>query len=165
MESKPVTETAVDSSLYDSDFFEWTQSVGEGLLCARLSRADLEHIAEEITDMGKRDRREMYSRMNVLLMHLMKWAAQPEQREGSTWSATIIEQRTHITYHLEDSPSLRAPLIQRMPRICADAARSAALETGLPMSTFTVGSVSRIDRLLTFGWYPESMDNLFQSER
>jgi len=161
MENKPLTETGVESSLYDTDFFEWTQSVGEGLLRGRLSKADLEHIAEEITDMGKRDRREMYSRMTVLLMHLMKWAAQPERREGSTWDATIIEQRTQITYQLEDSPSLRSPLIQRMPKICVDAARSAATETGLPMSTFTAKTFSQIDQLLSLDWYPERLDDLF----
>lgn len=53
----------MEQSLYDSDFFEWTQYVGEALRQGRLSEADLEHVAEEIVDMGKRDRREVYSRM------------------------------------------------------------------------------------------------------
>lgn len=60
-------------SLYDVDFFEWTQTVAENLRHGRVSPTDLEYIAEEIADMGKRDRREMRSRAIVLIAHLLKW--------------------------------------------------------------------------------------------
>jgi len=164
--NKPVTEAVVESSLYDTDFFEWTQYVGEGLRQGRLSEADLEHVAEEIVDMGKRDRRELRSRMIVFLMHLMKWAAQPERREGSTWKATIDEQRDQIDGILGDSPSLRRFLIGEMPTILSRAALKASGETGLPVNTFTrphafQGKGPQIDQLLSFGWYPETMDDLF----
>ena len=71
-------------SLYDVDFFEWTQTVAEDLRRGRVSPTDLEYIAEEIADMGKRDRREVRSRARVLIMQLLKWAYQPGRREGST---------------------------------------------------------------------------------
>ena len=56
--------------------------------------------------MGKRDRREMRSQAIVLIMHLMKWAYQPDRREGSTRLSTINEQRREIELNLADSPSL-----------------------------------------------------------
>jgi len=166
MESKPVADTEVESSLYDSDFFEWTQYVGEALRQGHLSQADLEHVAEEIVDMGKRDRREVYSRMTVLLMHLMKWATQPERREGATWDATITEQREQLFLILRDSPSLRVHLIREMPAIYSRAAEKASEETRLPVNTFTPpdalqGRGPQIDQLLSFDWYPEKMDDLF----
>ena len=48
----------------------------------RLAEVDLEHVAEEIEDMGKRDRREVRSRLIVLMMHLLKWQLQPELRSA-----------------------------------------------------------------------------------
>src|ERR1035437_4052809 len=97
----------VDTSLYDSDFYLWTQQAAESLRSGVLASDDLEHAAEEIADMGKRDRRELESRMMALVMHLIKWAAQPQMRETSTWLATINEQRTQIEGVLAQSPSLQ----------------------------------------------------------
>jgi hypothetical protein len=74
-----------------------------------LSAADVEHVAEEVADMGKRDRRELRSRMTVLIGHLMKWAAQPKLRDESPRGSTIIEQRDQIDDLLADSPRLRVP--------------------------------------------------------
>ena len=50
------------AELYDLDFYEWTVRNAELLRSGRVSEADLEHIAEEIEDMGKRERRELLSR-------------------------------------------------------------------------------------------------------
>jgi len=40
------------ADLYDQDFAEWTRQNAELLRSGRASEADLEHIAEEIEDMG-----------------------------------------------------------------------------------------------------------------
>jgi Domain of unknown function DUF29 len=98
---KPPPRQEVETSLYDSDFYQWTQTVGENLRQCPPPKADLEHVAEEIADMGKRDRREIRFRMIVLLMHLMKWAAQPEMRDKSSWRSTINEQRDQVEALLE----------------------------------------------------------------
>ncbi len=124
----------VDTSLYDSDFYLWTQRAAEGLRAGNLASDDLERAAEEIADMGKRDRRELQSRMMVLVMHLIKWAAQPQLRETSTWLATINEQRTQIEDVLAQSPSLRAFLAIDLPSVYTKAAKQAAIETRIPLS-------------------------------
>lgn len=93
--SKELTITRQDvAALYDSDFFEWTQLSAELIRRGRLNEADLEHIAEEIEDMGKRDRREVRSRLIVLIAHLLTWQHQPERRSQS-WRESIVEQRSH----------------------------------------------------------------------
>ena len=163
---KPATRQEVEASLYDSDFYEWTQTVAQNLRQFVLSKADLEHVAEEIADMGKRDRREIRSRMIVLVMHLMKWAAQPKLRYKSTWMSTINEQRGQVEAALEDSPSLRVDLIREIPNIYSKAAARAAAETRLPLSTFSrtdssLGKVAHLDRLLSGSFLPEKMDGLF----
>jgi Domain of unknown function DUF29 len=157
---------AVEESLYDSDFFTWTQRIAESVRSGHLSDEDREHVAEEIADMGKRDRRELRSRMTVLLMHLMKWAAQPKLRDKSTWKATIVEQRHQINDLLADSPSLRVHLIEELPILYSRAAFLAADETKMSPTEFMrpyafVGNVAHIDRLLSDLWVPGQMDDLF----
>ena len=163
---KPNTRQEVEPCLYDSNFYEWTQTVAENLRECPLPKADLEHVAEEIADMGKRDRREIRSRMIVLIMHLMKWAAQPELPGKSTWRSTINQQRDQVEAMLEDSPSLRVDLIREIPHIYSKAAARAADETGLPFATFSradsfPGKVAHLDRLLSGSFRPETMDDLF----
>ena len=163
---KPISREREESSAYEADFYAWTQSAADGLRRGQLSDADARHVAEEVADMGKRDRRELRSRMTVLIMHLMKWAVQPKLRNKSTWKATIMEQRDQINDLLADSPSLRVHLIQELPHLYSRAASRAADETGLslplfmPASAFT-GRVAHIDHLLAESWYPETRDDLF----
>ena len=71
--------------------------------------------------MGKWDRRELGSRLEVLTMHWLQWRYQPEGREHShSWYDTILEQRGQMQPLLEDSPSLRPQaatlLVQCYPR-------------------------------------------------
>src|SRR5437870_763484 len=103
MTERDLQQTTVD---YDLDFFQRTQSTAELIRQGRLNEVDLEHVADEIADMGKRDHREVRSRLIVLIMHLSKWQVQPELRQASSWRSTIIEQRRQLTLVLKDSPSL-----------------------------------------------------------
>jgi len=46
---------------YEADFFAWTRAQADLLRRGQLDRLDLAHLAQEIEDMGKRDRRELRS--------------------------------------------------------------------------------------------------------
>ena len=59
------------ASLYDQDFAVWTSETARLLRAGRFDEIDIEHVAEEIEDMGKRDKRELHSRLTVLLLHLL----------------------------------------------------------------------------------------------
>jgi hypothetical protein len=111
---------------YDADFFQWTQSTAEMIRQGRLAEVDLEHVAEEIEDMGKRDRREVRSRFGVLIMHLLKWQLQPELHGGSTWRSTIVEQRKQLRLVVEDSPSLGRILREELPALFRSAVKDNA---------------------------------------
>src|SRR5438093_12531420 len=91
---------------YEQDFYAWTVEQSRLLRSGELSAIDAANIAEEIESMGRSDRRELRSRLAVLVMHLLKWRHQPGARSRS-WSATVDEQRLQIEEVLAESPSLR----------------------------------------------------------
>ena len=61
------------SLLYERDFFAWSRQQAELLRAGKLADADIDHIAEEIDSMGRTEKRELVSRLSVLLLHLLKW--------------------------------------------------------------------------------------------
>jgi hypothetical protein len=141
------------AELYDRDFYRWTVHNAELLRAGRASEADLEHIAGEIEDMGKRERRELVSRLSVLICHLLKWQAQPEQRSKS-WSSTIAVQRNDLTELLDEMPSLRAYLAENLNKAHDRAVILASRETFLPMEDFPSTCPYPLDALLDAGFLP-----------
>ena len=115
---------------YDADFHAWANEQATLLRAGRLSEIDVEHIAEEIETLGRGERRELVSRLSVLLLHLLKWSHQPERR-GKSWELTIKEQRRQVARHLRDNPSLRAWTDQAMADAYGDAVLRAELEMNL----------------------------------
>lgn len=91
---------------YETDFVAWTSEQAALLRTGQLSDLDLEHIAEEIEDLGRHYKRELGSRLKQLIAHLLKWRYQKERRSTS-WRRTINHQRYEIAEVLKDAPSLR----------------------------------------------------------
>jgi len=98
------------TTLYDQDFYGWTQRQVELLRAGQLGELDIENLIEEIESLGRQERQELCNRLGVLLGHLLKWHYQPEARSKS-WAATIQEQRRRIQRHLKENPSLK-PYLQ-----------------------------------------------------
>ena len=103
MNNNPLT------ALYDQDIVAWANEQARLLRDQQFDLLDLEHIAEEIEDVGKSEQRELASRMAVLLRHLLKWQYQPA-RQGSSWQAPIWTQRERIKHRLKKTPSLKTCL-------------------------------------------------------
>ena len=125
----------VKSPLYERDFFAWSREQADLLRAGKLAHADIEHIAEEIESMGRAEKRELISRLSVLLLHLLKWRYQTDKR-GPSWEASIRVQRNRLADHLNDNPSLKPLLPQALASAYRDAALEAVAETGLAGSTF-----------------------------
>jgi hypothetical protein len=108
---------------YEQDFYAWAMRNVELLRQGRLSEIDVEHVAEELETMGRSERWELMSRLAMLLAHLLKWVYQPYRR-SRRWRATIKIQREDIRALLEESPSLKPELEQKL----SDAYRRAKIE-------------------------------------
>jgi hypothetical protein len=92
-------------------------------------------MAEEIESMGKRDYRALSSRVEVLLLHLLKWRYQPEKRSRS-WLSTIQTQRERIERIVADSPSFRRRIEGDIEREYLIARRKASVETTIYLKNF-----------------------------
>src|SRR5271166_3105575 len=97
---------------YDKDVILWSEEQARMLRARRFAELDIEHLADEIEDLGKSEKRELASRMAVLLAHLLKWSRQPERRSNS-WRATISDQRKRIALAIKATPSLKAVMRDR----------------------------------------------------
>jgi hypothetical protein len=138
---------------YDADFFQWTQSTAEMIRQGRLVEVDLEHVAEEIEAMGKRDRREVRSRLIVLIVHLLKWGFQPDLRTPS-WSSTIDEQRTQIQFTIQDSPSLRRLPGEELAATYKSAVKRTIAQTGLEAERFPSSCPYTAEQVLDSDFFP-----------
>lgn len=117
---------------YEQDIVAWANEQAALLRAGKLSAIDIEHIAEEIEDVGRSEKRELASRMAVLLTHLLKWQYQAGRR-GTSWQRTIKEQRRAIEEHIAETPSLKSSLSDEhwTRKTWADAVSKAVQETGL----------------------------------
>ena len=143
------------ANLYDQDFYAWANEQAGLLRAGKLTQADIEHIAEEIENMGKTEKRELVSRLTVLLLHLLKWQYQPGHR-GASWQATIRVQRRDLARHMRDNPSLKAVVPEAIVDAYGDAIIEAGAETGFPESTFPATSPWSFEQVMDENFWPPS---------
>lgn len=142
------------SATYEGDFYAWLLKSAELLRQRQFSELDLEQIAEELEGMARSDKRQLINRFAVLLSHLLKWQYQPERRSKS-WERTIREQRKRISLLLDDSPSLKSEIEQKLADAYEIAVLSAANETGLDEDRFPESCEYTLDQVLDTGFYPD----------
>lgn len=125
------------SQLYEADTVAWAEVNANLLRQHRFDELDIQHLIEELEDMGKSERRALESHLVVLLMHLLKWQHQPGMRTTS-WKLSIANARQSIGDTLQDSPSLTPKFAdpEFVERAYSKARRLAAIETGLDLSIF-----------------------------
>jgi hypothetical protein len=154
--AKPSREPAAakPATGYETDFFAWTQEQARLLREGRFSEIDIENVAEELDSLGNSQKREVRSRLVVVLLHLLKWRYQPAKRSGS-WQSTLIGQREDIRSELEDSPSLQSYPASQLSRAYATARLKASAETKLPLETFPETCPFTIEEILDPDFLPD----------
>ncbi|MCJ2543090.1 DUF29 domain-containing protein [Thermostichus vulcanus] len=141
------------TSLYDQDYYLWSQKMANLLRSQQWDQLDIDNIAEEIESLGKSDRRSLKSNLIVLIMHLLKWQYQPEKRTNS-WKVTIREHRQRVKDLLQDSPSLKSFMEENLETIYRLSCDQAVDETGLATSHFPQTCPYTPDQVLDEGFLP-----------
>jgi hypothetical protein len=110
------------SELHDKDYTAWAKHMAELLKARKFGELDIEHLVEELEDMGASERNELESRVTVSLVHLLKWQFQYRQLserwkefKGDSWRSTLIEQRSRLVKRLRKAPGLQRVLFS-LPR-------------------------------------------------
>ena len=150
------TETAgalPAGSGYDEDFALWSAEQARLIRAGAFAALDLEHLAEEVEDMGGSLRSEIASRLAVVFEHLLKWEHQPGQRKYG-WRSTLSEQRAAIAFLLEDSPSLKRQPALSVPRAYRLGRIRAMGDTGLPERAVPAECPYSIEDALNHAFYP-----------
>jgi len=149
------------STLYQTDYAAWAKRHVELLRDRRFAEMDIEHLLEELSDMSKSERRELESRLLVLIARLLKWQYQYQalserwrEFKGDSWRATIVEQRKQLAVLLRQSPGLKSVLAETIQAAYLDAVDLASKETSLTPETFPSDCPYTAEQLLQDGFYP-----------
>jgi hypothetical protein len=121
---------AVQPSLYEADYYAWLEQQIRALREGHPEDLDSLNVAEKLDDLSQSVRRELQSRLELILSHLLKWIYQAEKRTPS-WENTIDEQRARVADLLMKNPSLRRELEDVVTEAYRYARRAAGNDMGL----------------------------------
>ena len=138
---------------YETDFYTWTQQQAAFLKSGQFSEIDLKNLIEEIESMGRSEKRELESRLTVLLLHLLKWHYQPAYRNKS-WELSIDEQRLQFKKVLKDNLGLKNRLNELLNDAYEIAVIKAAKETKLDKKIFPLVCPWHLQEIIQADFYP-----------
>ena len=147
-------EATGSSSLYDTDVVRWTQTQAAALRAKDWAALDVAHLAEEVEDLRKTERKAVRSQLRRLTSHLLKWAYQPARRSDS-WQDTIMDARRLVADWLEDDGTLTRELPDLFAWAYPRARREAAKDTRLPLATFPEACRWSLAQVLDEEFLPE----------
>jgi Domain of unknown function DUF29 len=135
------------ADLYEADETAWLDAMAELIREGRATDLDYPHLAEYLEDMARRDRREVSSRLRILLIHVLKWTYQKEMRTPS-WQTTVLDQQAELEPDMEGGV-LRKHAEESLSAIYQKAVKRAAQETKLSAEAFPPECPWTLEQLLS----------------
>jgi hypothetical protein len=114
--------------LYQEDFYVWTQRQAELLRARRFEDLDLEHLIEEVEELGDTKLSAVLNNARVVMEHLLKLQHSPATDPRNAWRATVLEHRSRLEVEL--TPRLTQIMEEELPRMYRLARRSASISMG-----------------------------------
>lgn len=118
-------------TLYEQDFNLWIEQTIGQLKTREFESLDVEHLIEELVDLGKSEKNALKGNLMILLAHLLKLKVQqdaPDMMRGS-WYSSVLEHRQRVLNNLADTPSLNSFLVEAVEK-AYPAARKLAIKEG-----------------------------------
>jgi hypothetical protein len=143
------------TSLYEEDFYLWTQRQAELLRQGRFADVDLEHLIEEIEDLGSSQRHAVESHVQNIVHHLLKLQFSPAVPPRHGWEVTVLAQRIQLRRRL--TTTLRNHIAANLPQLHADARRLAVKDLrqdSVPADSLPVDCPYTFDQILDSDWLP-----------
>jgi Domain of unknown function DUF29 len=120
----------MSNTLYDLDLQRWIERTIHQLSDREFGSLDIEHLIDELVDLGKSEKNALKSNLTILLAHLLKLAVQhdaPDMIEAS-WYSSVLEHRQRAIDNLADTPSLKSFLLEASEKAYPDARKLAIKE-------------------------------------
>ena len=152
---KECAEPEVSTVRIEDDFHKWLLAQASALRQQRYDLIDPGNLAEELEAIARKDRKELATHLQNLLVHPLKWVYEPSHRSNS-WKLTINRSRDEIEDLIELSPSLRNVLNQLFAggKTYLRTVRDATVETGNKV-TFPSESPWALDQVLYSDFLPD----------
>ena len=114
------------AELYDQDFYAWTQEQAATLRAHFQgdNRLDVEHLAEEVEDLGKSELKALESQVVNILAHLLKLDYSSLEWPRNHWRQEIFAFRNLL--HERLTASLKRLLLRGLDRLYGRAREAAA---------------------------------------
>jgi plasmid stabilization system protein ParE len=155
------------TTLYDQDFHAWALAQAAALrraaeLRINLPDVDIEHLAEEIEDMGSEQAHAVESALARIIEHLLKlqYSPSPSPLPRRGWKASVGKQRTNLARRLRNNPSLKAP--PRLQEILRNAWEDGRRLAVIGMEAYGEAAASipqdcpySFEQLCDFDWWPD----------
>lgn len=119
----------------DADFAAWIEHQVEALKSGRFDELDIEDLSDEVESLARRDFRKLRSAIRIILLHMLKWDKQPEER-GNSWRRSINAARKRVYGELAASPSFRPRVPEAIAFVYPSAREEASDETGVFLECF-----------------------------
>jgi hypothetical protein len=120
----------MSETLYDRDLQQWIEQTIQQLRNHEFEALDIEHLIEELVDLGKSQKNTLRSNLKILLAHLLKLQVQsdaPDTTKGS-WYGSVLEHRQRVLDNLADTPSLKSFLVEAVEKAYSDGRKLAIKE-------------------------------------
>jgi hypothetical protein len=141
---------------YDTDFYAWTQAQAAAIRAKEVTTLDIDHLAEEVEDLGRAVRKAIGRQLERLLLHLLTWQYDPATDPRRLWRVTIRHARRELADDLAENRSLRGYPAERLSLAYRRARLDAADETALPLTTFPEVCPWSIAQVLDENFWPEA---------
>jgi hypothetical protein len=154
-----------DAALYEEDFPLWAERQGALLRARRFKELDLDNLIEEVDALARKDRREVESRAELILIHLLKLTYSPALEPRAGWVRTILGQRRAIGRML--TATLRKHLEEQLIELYAQARRMVviAMETdAIEPEVLPPECPYSLDEVLEAEWLPQNVYDLDRDE-
>lgn len=120
----------MSNNLYEHDLQYWIEQTIQQLRNREFGSLDIEHLIEELVDLGKAEKNALKSNLTILLAHLLKLMVQrdmPNMMKGS-WYGSVLEHRQRVLNNLSDTPSLKSFLVKAVEKAYPDGRKLAIKE-------------------------------------
>jgi hypothetical protein len=141
---------------YDTDYAAWADTQAAALRAKEWAALDIDHLAEEIENVGGSIRKGLVSQLERLLLHLLKWRYDPAEEPRRLWRLSILDARHEISKDLATNRSLRDYPAERLADAYHYARRVVVLDTELPLATFPEACPWTVAQVLDEEFLPET---------